>query len=90
MDIVQVLGVIAAATMPLWNIPFIIRIVRRKSSEDISRAWLFGVWACIIFMAPSGFVSEDIVLKTFSIANLVLFSCVVVVVMIYQKKNTAV
>ncbi|MEW5894629.1 MAG: hypothetical protein AB1650_02555 [Candidatus Omnitrophota bacterium] len=87
MDIIQLLGIIGGVTMPLWNIPLIMRIVKRKSSEDISLWWALGVWACIVIMAPAGFVSVDIVLKMFSIVNLVLFSGVAVTVIIYRKKS---
>ena len=36
------IGVVAAAVLPLFNIPLIIRIVKRKSSEDISLSWAVG------------------------------------------------
>ncbi|MFA7676881.1 MAG: hypothetical protein WCY34_01790 [Candidatus Omnitrophota bacterium] len=71
--------------LPLWNIPLIIHIIRRKSSRDISLAWAFGVWACLILMAPSAFSSEEPVWKVFNIANLSLFSLVVFFVVVYRK-----
>lgn len=82
----QKIGLIAAVALPLWNIPMIVRIVKRKSSEDISLSWALGVWICFILMAPSGFNSTDLVWKLFNMINLVLFSCVVLVVFIYRKK----
>jgi len=86
-DAVQVLGMVGAVVMPLWNIPLIARIIQRRSSADISLWWALGVWACIILMAPAGFVSQDLVLKTFSIINLALFSCVVFIVVMYRARN---
>jgi len=88
MDFIQVLGMIGAIVMPLWNIPLIVRIVRRRSSEDMSLWWAIGVWVCIILMAPAGYFSEDIVMKTFSIINLIFFSCVVFIVVMYRKRKS--
>lgn len=36
-DVLQVVGAIAAVVLPLWNIPLIVKIEKRKSSKDISR-----------------------------------------------------
>lgn len=73
--------------MPLWNIPLIVRIVRRKTSRDISLWWVFGVWGSIVLMFPSAFRSTDVVLKSFGWSNITLFSVVVVVVFMYRKGN---
>ncbi|MDD3374261.1 MAG: hypothetical protein PHY73_00875 [Candidatus Omnitrophica bacterium] len=83
--LIQKVGLIAAIALPFWNIPLVIRIIKRKSSKDISLLWVIGVWICLILMAPSGFASEDIVWKVFNIVNLVLFSLVFVVALIYHK-----
>lgn len=80
------IALIAAVILPLWNIPLIIRIVRRRSSQDVSVYWVIGVWVCLLLMAPSGFVSSDIVWRVFNITNLVLFSLVVVTVLAYRNK----
>ena len=79
------IGLAASIAMPLWNIPLIVKIVRRRSSQDISMSWLFGVWICSILMAPSGFVSKDLVWRCFNIVNLVLFTGVVIAVWRYRK-----
>ncbi|MFH1460005.1 MAG: hypothetical protein ABIG64_06500 [Candidatus Omnitrophota bacterium] len=83
--LVTKIGLIAAIILPLWNIPLIMRIVKRKSSQDISLYWVFGVWGCLLLMFPSGMISEDIVWKTFNISNLILFSMVVVTALIYRN-----
>ena len=82
---IEKIGLLAAVILPLWNIPLIVRIVKRKSSGDISIHWALGVWICLLLMAPSGFISEDPVWRVFSIANLTLFSGVVLTVLIYRK-----
>lgn len=74
----QVLGLVAAIAMPLWNIPLIIRLERRRSSKDISLTWALGVFACILLMLPSGLASADPVFRVFSVVNSVLFTGVVV------------
>jgi hypothetical protein len=77
----------AGILMPFFNIPLMVRIAKRGTSEDISLAWLFGVWGCIVAMFPSTLASTDPVLKAFGLSNVVLFSMVVVVVMMYRKKK---
>jgi len=77
-------ALVAAVILPLWNIPLMVRIIQRKSSRDISLFWALGVWICLLVMAPSGFVSKDVVWRVFNIANLILFTCVVVVVLLYR------
>lgn len=81
------IALIAAIILPLWNIPLIARMVKRKSSADISLHWALGVWFCFILMAPDAFKSADLVWKTFNIVNLVLFSIVIVVVFYYRQKK---
>ncbi len=85
MDIIDLLGLAAAITMPLFNIPLIVKIIKRKSSEDISMVWALGVWACIIVMFPSGVRSDDIVWKAFNYVNLTLFTGVVIASIKYRK-----
>ena len=87
MSILEIISLISAVVMPLWNIPLIVRIVKRRSSEDISLAWALGVWVCILLMAPSGFQSKDIVWRTFNVTNLILFSAVVFFVLKYHKRT---
>ena len=85
----EAVGMIAAAGMPLWNIPLILHIQRRKSSSDISLAWVLGVWACILLMAPAAFRSSDPAFRAFGWTNLVLFSAVVVQVLRFRRKRSA-
>jgi len=81
----ETIGLVAAIVLPLWNIPLIARIVKRKSSRDISLWWVLGVWFCLFLMAPSGFTSSDVVWRTFNIVNLFFFTAVAVVAVIYRK-----
>ena len=81
------IALIAGIVLPLWNIPLILRIIRRKSSEDISIPWALGVWTCLALMAPSAFVSKDEVWRIFSMINVVLFSFVVISVLAYRKRK---
>jgi uncharacterized protein with PQ loop repeat len=83
----EMLGLAAAVAMPFFNIPFILRIVKRKSADDVSLPWVVGVWICIIAMLPSAIVSKDLVLKSFGLVNSVLFTGVFLVVLKYHKKT---
>ena len=80
------IALFAAVVLPLWNIPLIVRIVKRKSSMDISIYWVLGVWTCFVLMAPAAFVSADLVWRAFNIVNLILFTAVLVVVLIYRRQ----
>jgi len=82
---VQKIALIAAIILPFWNIPLIVRIIKRKSSRDISIYWAVGVWVCLALMAPTSFVSVDIVWKVFSIINFVFFSGVLITVLAFRK-----
>lgn len=84
---VQTIGLIASIILPLWNIPLMVKIIKRRSSDDISLGWLWGVWVCCVIMAPSGISSQDIVWRTFNIVNLILFTGVVIVVLKYRQKK---
>ena len=77
---------VAAIVLPLWNIPLIVRIIKRKSSEDISIYWVLGVWTCFLLMAPEAFRSSDVVWRAFNIMNLIFFTAIVIVVLAYRKK----
>ncbi|UCD55592.1 MAG: hypothetical protein JSV93_01995 [Candidatus Omnitrophota bacterium] len=78
---------IAAIILPLWNIPLIVRVIKRKSSRDISIFWALGVWVCFLLMAPDAFRSPDPVWRVFNIMNLILFTTVTFVVLAYRKGN---
>ena len=81
----ETVGMVAAILLPLWNIPLIVRIQRRKSSQDVSPWWAMGVWGCLLLMLPAGLGSPDAVFRTFTVVNLVLFSFVVVQVFRYRR-----
>ena len=85
MTLVEQVGLAASIGLPLWNIPLIIRIVKRRSSADLSMAWVMGVWVCSLLIVPSGFMSKDIVWRSFSIGNVILFTGVVIVAFKYRK-----
>lgn len=87
MDYLQTLALMASVVMPLFNIPLIVRIVQRKSSEDLSFSWFFGVWICMLLMLPWAFVTKDTVLKVFSFVNVSLFSLVGFVMIKYRKQK---
>ena len=89
MRLLESLGVVAAAAMPLWNLPLILRIERRRSSADISLAWVLGVWGCILLMAPAAVRSSDPAFRIFGGMNLALFTGVVVQVLRFRDKRAS-
>ena len=84
-ELIKTIGFIAAVVLPLWNIPLVIKIIKRRSSKDISLSWALGVWVCILLMFPSGIISKDLTWKAFNIVNLVLFTAVVITTLKYRK-----
>lgn len=77
-------GMVAGIIMPLFNIPLVYKIWKRKSSSDLSLTWALGVWSTIVIMTPSAVLSSDPVFRIFGIANVILFSLVVVFVLKYR------
>ncbi len=87
MQPLELIALIASVVMPLWNIPLIVKIMRRRSSDDLSLSWLWGVWTCMLLMVPWGLVTQDKVLRAFSLVNFGLFSGVVFIVMKYRSPH---
>jgi uncharacterized protein with PQ loop repeat len=85
MKLFEFLALAASIIMPLFNIPLIVKIVRRKSADDLSLSWLFGIWGCMLLMLPWALSTRDIVLRVFGIMNFLLFSAVVVAVLKYRN-----
>ena len=81
----KTISLLAAVVLPFFNIPLIVKIIKRRSSQDISLSWVWGVWICTLLMAPSGFTSKDVVWRCYNIVNLVLFTGVVFAVWRYRK-----
>ena len=88
-DLIDIVGVVAAVGLPMFNIPLVMKIIQRKSSRDLSMSWVVGVWVCLLLMLPAGVRTEDIVLKAFSIVNIVLFSVVLVVAFKYRTGESS-
>lgn len=76
-DIAKIAGMAASIIMPLFNIPLVYKIWKRKSSSDLSLVWTLGIWFSIIFMLPATLISSDPVFRIFGITNFILFSGVV-------------
>jgi len=58
-SMIQTVGMTSGIIMPFFNIPLIIRIIRRRSSEDISLVWVVGAWICVMGMLPQSLQSPD-------------------------------
>lgn len=74
--IIITIGMASSIIMPLFNIPLVIKIWKRRSSSDISLTWTLGVWGSILVMTPAAIISSDPVFRIFGIMNILLFSTV--------------
>jgi uncharacterized protein with PQ loop repeat len=81
---IQTLGMVSGIVMPFFNIPLIVRIIRRRSSEDISLVWVVGAWICVMGMLPSSLQSSDPVLLVFGIVNGLFFTGVFLSVLYFH------
>ncbi|OGW87374.1 MAG: hypothetical protein A3A81_04610 [Omnitrophica bacterium RIFCSPLOWO2_01_FULL_45_10b] len=79
------IGMIASFVLPLFNIPLALRMIQRKSSDDISLIWVIGVWACIILMSPRALTSSDTAFRLFGIMNLIFFTLVMLFTFRYRS-----
>lgn len=83
-SLIQPLGMISGVLMPFFNIPLILRIVKRGSSADISLAWVIGVWVCVVGMVPASLQSTDKVLYWFAVVNVIFFTGVLAAVLYFH------
>ena len=81
---IQALAMVSGILMPLFNIPLIFRIVRRRSSKDISLVWVVGVWFCVMGMVPHSLQSPEPVLLAFGVVNGLLFTGVLLSVLYFH------
>lgn len=80
------LGLWSSIALPFFNIPLMVRLYKRKSSEDMSLIWVLGVFFCLVGMAPAGLQSDDFTFQVFSTINLLFFSGVTFLVIYYRTK----
>ncbi|MCG3177312.1 MAG: hypothetical protein MOGMAGMI_02284 [Candidatus Omnitrophica bacterium] len=79
------IGTVAGVVLPLFNIPLIIKIWRRKSAADFSLSWAIGVWVCIVLMTPQALRSSDVAFRSFGAVNLVFFTMVVILILKFKS-----
>lgn len=82
------IGIAAGIALPLFNIPLIVKLIKRKSSADLSLTWALGVWLSIIFMTPQALRSTDLAFKAFGIMNVIFFSVVTFFVLKYRQPKS--
>ena len=85
MTLLATISLIAGIVLPFWNIPLIVRVIKRRSSEDISLWWGIGVWVSLALMLPHGLITEEMVLRWFTIANFTLFTITFIIILMYHK-----
>jgi uncharacterized protein with PQ loop repeat len=87
---IQTVGIVSGIIMPFFNIPLILRIIRRRSSEDISLVWVIGAWICVMGMVPQSLQSPDPVLLMFGIVNGLFFTGVFLSVLYFHPTIRAI
>jgi uncharacterized protein with PQ loop repeat len=83
---IEQVGLVAGVALPLFNIPLIARLIKRKRSDDLSLSWAVGVWVCILLMTPQALRSSDIAFRYFGLMNIAFFSFVVFFVLKYRLR----
>ena len=86
-DWVQKVGIVSGIALPLFNIPLIVRLIKRKSSQDFSLSWAIGVWVCIVLMTPQALRSADTAFRSYGIVNVIFFTLVLFFVLKYRSKH---
>lgn len=86
-DWIEKIGIVSSVALPFFNIPLIAKLLKRKSSEDFSLAWVTGVWVCIILMTPNALRSQDTAFRLFGIVNILFFSVVAILIYRYRIKS---
>ncbi len=87
MNMIDFLGTLASFAMPFFNIPMIMRFLKRKRSDDISLIWTGGVWGCTLLMTPKALTSSDLAFRLFGITNILFFSVVTFLVFYYRMRG---
>jgi uncharacterized protein with PQ loop repeat len=85
MSLLATISLIAGIVLPFWNIPLIARVIKRRSSKDISLWWGLGVWMSLTLMLPHGLMTEEIVLRWFTISNFALFTITFIIILMYHN-----
>lgn len=85
-DWVEKVGIVSSVALPLFNIPLIVRLLKRKRSEDFSLIWALGVWVCIILMTPQALRSSDAAFRAYGVVNILFFSVVTFLIVKYRSK----
>ncbi|MBI2340353.1 MAG: hypothetical protein HYU99_08330 [Deltaproteobacteria bacterium] len=84
---IRTIGFVASLALPLFNIPLMVKIIRRRSSEDLSLVWLLGVFSCLILIEPAALASSDFIFRFFATLNVILFSGVVATALYFRLKG---
>lgn len=82
-----ILATVSGVALPLFNIPLIVRLLKRKSAEDMSVTWAIGVWVCIVGMTPQAFRSPDPSFRIYGYVNIVFFTVVAFLIVKYRMKR---
>lgn len=86
-EIYEIVGFTASIILPFFNIPLMIRIIKRRSSDDISITWAAGIFGSLLLMEPAALISPDIIFKVFATLNVIIYFGVFFLVIYFRIKN---
>ena len=79
------IGEVTTSVLPLFNVPLILNIRKRKCSCDISLLWTAGIWGCsLVFMIVS-LLSGGTLLKAIAVVNFVFFTATMLYILKYHQ-----
>lgn len=81
------LGLWSSIALPFFNIPLMVRLYKRKSSEDLSLIWVVGVFLCLLGILPDALESQDFTYKVFGITNVSFYSGVTFLALYYRVRK---
>lgn len=81
----QQMAMVGGLVLPLFNVPLILAIRKRRSSEGLSMTWALGVWVCIVMMTPQALRSEDIAFRVYGVVNIIFFTIAVFYILKYRR-----
>ena len=84
---IQTLGFVSSIALPFFNIPLMMRLIRRRSSQDLSLTWVIGVFLSLLGMFPAGLRSTDLIFRVFTVVNLAFFSGVTALAIYFRYSS---
>lgn len=87
MDFVEILGLAAGLLTSISSLPQLIKIVKEKKADDVSKTMFWVLVAGVALWAVYGFMKNDLPIIITNIASLIINFIVLVLRYKYAKKD---